>query len=162
MIYGSYDMIATMGEFLESDLLVLTNTLNQDLSDNARPDVELVLSPVNDALALATQLTCLQLPTSDAPTLSGDSGGHIQQGFLSILRARAYLDLLAFCIPPPRDYTRAISGTGRGALALFFASHESNFKVPSDFYTMATHRVLGLTVERASHVRRCPRCNDAF
>jgi chemotaxis signal transduction protein len=52
-----------------------------------------------------------------------------------------------------------ISGTGRGALAIFFASHESSFKVPSIVITMAAHRVLGLTAERASHVRKCPRCN---
>jgi hypothetical protein len=46
-----------------------------------------------------------------------------------------------------------ISGTGRGALAIVFASHESNsnFKVPSDCYTMASHRVLGLIAERASY-----------
>jgi hypothetical protein len=54
-----------------------------------------------------------------------------------------------------------ISDTGRGALALFFASHESCFKVPSDFYKMAAHRVLGLIAERAYHVRKCPRCNEA-
>jgi hypothetical protein len=51
--------------------------------------------------------------------------------------------------------------TGRGALALFIASHESSFKVPSDCYTTATHRVMGFIVERASHVRKCPRCNEA-
>jgi hypothetical protein len=45
------------------------------------------------------------------------------------------------------------SGTGRGDLAIFFASHESSFKVPSDCYTMATNRVLGLIEERASHAR---------
>eukprot|EP00966_Prymnesium_polylepis_P017012 392640-Prymnesium_polylepis.1 len=56
---------------------------------------------------------------------------------------------------------RVTSGTGRGALALFFASHESSFKVPSDCYMMAAHRVLGLTAERAAHVRKCPRCNEA-
>jgi hypothetical protein len=56
---------------------------------------------------------------------------------------------------------RVISVTGRGALALFFAPHESNFKAPSGCYTMAAHGVLGLTVERASHVRKCPRCNEA-
>jgi hypothetical protein len=78
-----------------------------------------------------------------------------------ILRARAYLDLLTFCRPSPSDYMRVISGTGHGALALFFASHESSFKVPSDCYMMATHRVLGLTAERVSHVRKCPRCNEA-
>jgi CheY-like chemotaxis protein len=33
--------------------------------------------------------------------------------------------------------------------------------VPSDCYTMAAHRVLGFTAERASHVRKCPRCNEA-
>jgi hypothetical protein len=53
----------------------------------------LVVSPVNNAVAHATQLTCLQLPTPDALTRSGDSGGHIQLGISRILRARAYLDL---------------------------------------------------------------------
>jgi hypothetical protein len=76
--------------------MVLTNTLNQDLSDYARPDVELVVSPVNNAVAPATQLTCLQLPIPDALTRSGDSGGHIQRGISRILFARAYLDLWAF------------------------------------------------------------------
>jgi hypothetical protein len=120
-----------------------------------------VVSPVNNAVAPATQLTCLQLPTPDALTRLGDSGGHIQRGISRILRASAYLDLLAFCKPSPPDYMRVISGTGRGALTLFLASHESSFKVPSDCYTMAAHRVLGLTAERASHVRMCPRCNEA-
>jgi hypothetical protein len=53
---------------------------------------------------------------------------------------------------------RAISG--RGVLALCLASHGSNFKVPSDYYTMAPHRVFGLTRERASHVLKCPLCNE--
>jgi hypothetical protein len=53
-----------------------------------------------------------------------------------------------------------ISGTSRGALTIFFASHDYNFKVPSDCYTMAAHRVLSLTTEYASHVRKCPRCNE--
>jgi hypothetical protein len=61
----------------------------------------------------------------------------------------------------PPGYVGVISGTGRGALALFFASNDSDFNVPSDCYTTATHRVLGLTAERASHVRKCPRCNEA-
>jgi hypothetical protein len=42
-----------MGGLSESDLVVLTNTLNQDLSDYARPDVELVVSPANNAEAPA-------------------------------------------------------------------------------------------------------------
>jgi hypothetical protein len=29
------------------------------------------------------------------------------------------------------------------------------------FFFMAAYRVLGLTAERASHVRKCPRCNEA-
>jgi hypothetical protein len=151
-----------MGGFLESaDLVVLTNKLNQDMSDYVGPDVEWVVSPVDNAGALATQLTCLQFPTPGAFNRSGDSGGHIQRGISSILRARAYLDLLAFCKPSPPDYVWANSGTSRGSLALFFASYESTFKVPSDCYTMAAPRVLGLTVERASHVRKCPRYNAA-
>jgi hypothetical protein len=52
-------------------------------------------------------------------------------------------------------------GTGRGALALFSASHESCFKVPSNYYTVLGHRVLGITTERAYYVRRCPHCNEA-
>jgi hypothetical protein len=150
-----------MGGFSESDLVVLTNTLNQDFSDYVGFDVELVVSPVSNAVAPSTQLTCLQFLTPDALTRLGDSGGHNQRGISRILRARAYLDLLAFCRPSPPEYMRMISGTGRGALALFFASHESSFKVSSDCYTMAAHRVLGLSVERASHVRKCPRCNEA-
>jgi hypothetical protein len=39
--------------------MVLTNTLNQGLSDNVGPDLELVVSPVNNAVAPAIQLTCL-------------------------------------------------------------------------------------------------------
>jgi hypothetical protein len=157
----SYDTISTMGGFSESDLVVLCNTLNQDLSDYVGPDVELVVSHANNVGAPATQLTCLQLPTPDPLTRSGGSGGHIQRGLSRSLRARSYLDLLAFCRPSPPDYMRVISGTGRGALALFFASHESGFKVPSDCYMMAAHRVLGLPAERTSHVRKCPRCNEA-
>jgi hypothetical protein len=82
---NSHDSIFAMGGFSESDLVVLSNTLNQDLSDY----VELVVSPVNNAMAPATQLTCLQLPTPGGLTRLGDSGGHIQHGILRILRARA-------------------------------------------------------------------------
>jgi hypothetical protein len=121
---SSYDTISTMGGFLESDLVVLSKTLNQDLSDYTRPDVELVASPCNSVVAPATQLTCLQLPTHDTLTRSGDSGDHIQRGISRILRPRAYLDLLTFRKPSPPDFMGVISGTGRGALALFFASHE--------------------------------------
>jgi hypothetical protein len=159
---GSYDTISTMGGLLESDLVVFTNTLNQDPFDYVGPDVELVVSPVNNAVASATQLTCIQLPTPDALTRSGDSGGYTQRGISRIRRARAYLDILAFCRPSPPDYMRVISGTGRGALPLIFASHESNFKVPFDRFTISSHRVLGLTTERASHVRKCPRCNETL
>jgi hypothetical protein len=132
--------------------VVLTSTLNQYLSDYAGPDVELVVSLVDIAEAPATQLICLQLPTPDALTRSGNFGGHIQRGISRILRARAYHDLLAVCRSSPPDHLRVISSTGRGALALFFASHESSFKVPSNCYAMAAHRVLGCTVECAYHV----------
>jgi hypothetical protein len=83
-----------MGGFSESYFVVLTNTLNQNLSDYAGPDVELVVSPIHNAVPPATQSTCLQLPTTLALTRLGDSGGHIQRGISRILRARAYLDLL--------------------------------------------------------------------
>jgi hypothetical protein len=109
-------------------------------------------------VAPAKKMTCLRVPTPDALTRSGDSGGDIQRGISRTFRARDFLDLLVFCRPSPPDYMRVILGTGRGALAIFLASHEFSFKVPSDCYTMAPHRVLGLTAERASHVRKCPRC----
>jgi hypothetical protein len=110
--------------------VALTTSLNQDLSDYVGPDVEVVASPVNNAVAPATQLTnltCLQLPTPDAPTRVGESGGHIQRGISRIFRARAYLDLLAFCRPSPLDYMRVISGTGRGLAGLWlsFSLHMS-------------------------------------
>jgi hypothetical protein len=143
-----------MGGFSELDLVVLTNTLNQDLSDYVGPGVELVVSPVYNVVAPATQLTCLQLPTPHALTRLGDSGGHIQRGISRILRARAYLDLLAFCKPSPPDNMRVILGTGRGALALFFASHESIFKEPSDCYTMAA--MLELGTESYTYVVQAP------
>jgi hypothetical protein len=50
----SYDTISNVGAFSESDLVVLTNTLNHDFSNYVRPDVELVVSPVNNAVAPAT------------------------------------------------------------------------------------------------------------
>jgi hypothetical protein len=120
---NSHDSISIMGGFSESDLVLLTNTLNHNLSDYARSDVELVVSPVNNAVAPATQLTSQQLPTPNALTCLGDFGGNIQRGISRILRPRAYLDLLPFCRPSPPDYMRVISGTGRGVLAIFFASH---------------------------------------
>jgi hypothetical protein len=79
----------------------------------------LVVSPVNNAMAPAAQMTYLQLPTPDALTRSEDSGGYIQRGIPSILRARAYLDLLAFCIPSRPDYIMLISGMGFGYLFRF-------------------------------------------
>jgi hypothetical protein len=58
----------------------LTNTHNQCFPDYAGPDVELVVSPVNNAVA-HTFFTCLQLPTPDALTRSGDSGGTFNGAF---------------------------------------------------------------------------------
>jgi hypothetical protein len=138
-----------------------TKSRHYIISNHIHVRCRVVVSPVKKVEAPATQFTCLQLPTHDALTRSGDSGGHIQRDISRILRARAYLDLLASCRPSSPDYVRVISGTDRGALALFFTSHESSFKVPSDCYMMAAHRVLGLTAERASYFRKCPRCNDA-
>jgi hypothetical protein len=74
-----------------------------------------------------SQLACLQLLTPDALTRSGDSARHIQRGISRILRARAYLDLLAFCRPSPSDYMRVIFGSGRGAFSICFSLHMSPF-----------------------------------
>jgi hypothetical protein len=56
---------------------------------------------------------------------------------------------------------RFVSEIGRGALAMLFASHESSYRVLSDCYMMAAHRVLGLSPGHASHDRKCPRCNES-
>jgi hypothetical protein len=124
------DTISNMGWFSESDLAVLTNTLKHDMSDCAGPDVELVASQVDNAAASAAHLTWLPLPAPDALTHSGHSVGH----FVYCLCPTG-LDLLAFCRPSTPDNILVISDTGRGALAIFFASHELSFKAPSDFYT---------------------------
>jgi hypothetical protein len=52
---NSHDAISNTGGFLESDVVVLTNTLqNQELSDYVGPDVKVVVSPVSSAVAPAT------------------------------------------------------------------------------------------------------------
>jgi hypothetical protein len=48
---SSYDTVSNMGGFSESDLVVLTNTVKQYLFDYVGPDVELVVSPVKNAVA---------------------------------------------------------------------------------------------------------------
>jgi hypothetical protein len=157
-----YDLISNMGECLETDIVVLTSALSKDLPDYNGPGVELVASPIDNATASTTLWTCLKLPTPDALTRSGRYEGHIiKRGISRILRVRAYLDLVAFCKPSLPDYMRVISGTGRVALAIFFASYKSFFKVPFDSYAMAAYLVLGLTMERTSRVMKCPRCNEA-
>jgi hypothetical protein len=66
-----YDTTSNKGGFSESDLMVLTNTLDLDISEYIGPDVELVAAPVDNTATSATQLACLQLPTPDALTRSG-------------------------------------------------------------------------------------------
>jgi hypothetical protein len=100
---NSYDAISNISGFSVSDLAMLTSTLNQDLSDYGGPEVELMVSPVVNAEAPATQKTWFKLPTHDTLTHSGDYVGQIQRGISCILRARAYLDLFAFCRPSPPE-----------------------------------------------------------
>jgi hypothetical protein len=57
-LHNPYHAISNMGGISESDLAVLSITLKQDFSDYAGPDVELVVSPVENAVASATQSTC--------------------------------------------------------------------------------------------------------
>jgi hypothetical protein len=52
---SSHDTISTMGESLESDLVVLTEILNLDRYDYVGPDVELAVYAVNNAVAPATK-----------------------------------------------------------------------------------------------------------
>jgi hypothetical protein len=81
----SYDTISNMGGFSESDLVVLTTTLNEYLSDYVGPDLELVVSPVDNAVPPATQLTCLQFTTPDALTCSGNPGVIFNAAFRAFL-----------------------------------------------------------------------------
>jgi hypothetical protein len=48
---SSYNKTSNFGG-LQSDLVVLTNTLNQNRFDNDGPDVKLVVSPANNAVSL--------------------------------------------------------------------------------------------------------------
>jgi hypothetical protein len=50
-LQNSYDTISNMGGFSELDHAVMTKTPNQDLSDYAGPNVELVVSPVDTSAA---------------------------------------------------------------------------------------------------------------
>jgi hypothetical protein len=81
---------------------------------------------------------------------------------------RAFLRLVLFSIPwpyvrdpSPPDYMRVVSGVSRGALAMFFPSRKSGFRIPLDCCILAAHRLLGLTRGRASHVRNYPGCNQS-
>jgi hypothetical protein len=80
----------------------VSNTLNQDLSDYTGPDVEVVVSPVNNDVALATQLTCLQLPTPDAFTRSGDSGATFNGTFRALFVSEPTLTSWRFANHPHR------------------------------------------------------------
>jgi hypothetical protein len=96
-----------------------------------------------------------------------DRKGHLKRGISRILKARAFLDLLAFCGPSPHGHMRVVSGNGREALATFFASHASSFRVPSDCYKMVANRLLGLTRAMPRFQRpevesvALPRCNES-
>jgi hypothetical protein len=108
-----------MGEFSESDLVVLTNTLNQDLSDYVGLDVELVVSPVNNAVAPATPLTCLQLLTPDALTRSGDSGATFNGAFRAFFEPRPTLTSWRFADLPHGLYEGGFGYGSRGFSSLF-------------------------------------------
>jgi hypothetical protein len=56
-----------MGGFSESDFAVLANThfISQDISEYGCPNVELVVSPVGNAAAPTTKLTCSVPPAPD-------------------------------------------------------------------------------------------------
>jgi hypothetical protein len=91
-----------MGGFSESDLVVWSITLSQDLSDYAGPDVELVVSPVSNVVAPGTQLTRLQLPTHDALTRSRDSGATFSGAFRAFFVPELTLTFWRFADLPHR------------------------------------------------------------
>jgi hypothetical protein len=122
---NSCDTISIMGVFSESDFAVLTNTLNQDLSNYIGPYVVLVVSSVDNAEASATQWTFIQLPTPYALTRSGDYGGHIQRGISRILRARAYLDLLPLGVLQPFPTRLCAGDFGYGSRCFCHFFHKS-------------------------------------
>jgi hypothetical protein len=142
--------------FSDVDLTVLATTLDQDLSEFVGHDVELFPSRAASPAAVAPRMTCLQVWTPDALTRPSDTKGHLQRGISRTLKARVFLDLLAFSGPSPPNYLNIVLGTGHGASAMFLASQESSFRVPSDYYIMAAYRVLCLTSGHAFHVHKYP------
>jgi hypothetical protein len=126
----SYDTISNMCGLCVLDVLVLTNIFNQYPTEYVGLNAELVVAPVNNAVAPASQLTCQHLPAPDA--LFGEIQGATFNGTFRAFFVPGPSLTSAFCTPSPLDYMRMISRTGREALALFFALNESNFKMPSD------------------------------
>jgi hypothetical protein len=61
----------------------------------------------------------LQVPTPDAHTRPSDTKRHHKRCITRTLKARAFLDLLAFFGPSSPDYARFVSGTNFGAVAIF-------------------------------------------
>jgi hypothetical protein len=120
-LQSSYDTISNTVGLSESDLAVLTDTLNLDLPDYARPDVELVASPIDNAAAPATQLTCLQLSTSDAlsPSLAREIIGATFNGsFRAFFVSGHTVTTWRFQTFPTGLYAGDL-GTGRGAFFRF-------------------------------------------
>jgi hypothetical protein len=93
----------------------LATTLDQDLSDDVGPNAEFVPSHAASPAALAPRMICLQVPTLDAPTRPSDAKGHLQRGLSRTLKARAFLDILAFtpglyvCHFIPGSYARSFT-----------------------------------------------------
>jgi hypothetical protein len=155
-ICGSEKRCNAICGFSDVDLTVLATTLDKDLSKYVGHDVELFPSRAASPAAVAPRMTCLQAPTPDALTRPSDTKGHVQRGISRIVKARVFLDLLAFCGPSPLNYLSIVLGTDHGALAMVFASHESSFRGSSNYYIMAAYRVLCLTSGHAFHVRKYP------
>jgi hypothetical protein len=152
---ASYPTISHTGGFSDAHLVFLATTLDQDLLDYVGHDVEFVSSSAASPAATTPRMACLQIPTPDALTRPSETNKHLQRAISRTIKARAFLDVLIVCGPSP-DYMRVISGTGRGALAIYFS-----FRVPCACYMMAAHRVLGLTPGYASHNLKFPRCNES-
>jgi hypothetical protein len=104
LLRRSYDTISTMGGFSESDLVVLSNTLTLSRPFRvcwARCRVG-GISGEQCGGARYPILTCLQLPTPDALTRSGDSGATFNGAFRAFFVPEPILTSWRFADLPNR------------------------------------------------------------
>jgi hypothetical protein len=159
------EVAKTGGGFTVPELETVSATVNQDVHQYLGEDMELIT--YSDMLSHGTAPVWaedakwyLSVPSPASVAEGSTFVGRIQRDITRTLRVRAFLDLLHSPLTTLPDYLRISSGTGKAAMAIFFASHEEAYRIPASSYTMAVHRVLNLIPAEASLLRTCPRCHQ--